>query len=278
MLTPRSTSTKQSSSLLISFLFLIIILTTLIYFLQTSSVSFVSPPSSSNSHISPSSSSTPSIPESLNPSSPLSKIVLFSEHSTYENLSHEYDHLWDELLPQNGGFLRVYDEDIKSNGKENTEGKKGEVQNRKKHKYGITMFHSLHCLGIMRGGVQELFREMEELKMEVAELKMGKREDDEEMEDDEERESKMRREQKKRAGGGHGHGHDFGHMEHGDPLHWLHCFDYLRQTVLCTADGTLEPPKADSKGKENVDGMMERQCKDPEELWKLSVESFEATS
>ncbi|TGO47620.1 hypothetical protein BCON_0270g00170 [Botryotinia convoluta] len=273
MLAPRSTSTKQSSSLLISFLFLIIILTTLIYFLQTSSVSFISPPPSSNSHTSPLSSSTPSTPESLNPLSPLSKTVLFSEHSTYENLSHEYDHLWDELLPQNGGFLRVYDEDMKSNGKENAEGKKGEVQKGKKHKYGITMFHSLHCLGIMRGGVQELFREMEELKMEVEELKMGKVEDDEEME------SEVRREQKKkRAGGDHGHGHDFGHMEHGDPLHWLHCFDYLRQTVLCTADGTLEPPKADSKGKENVDGMMERQCKDPEELWKLSVESFEATS
>ena len=58
------------------------------------------------------------------------------------------------------------------------------------------------------------------------------------------------------------------------------CTDFTPkiQTVLCTADGTLEPPKADSKGKENVDGMMERQCKDPEELWKLSVESFEATS
>ncbi|TGO86839.1 hypothetical protein BPOR_0273g00180 [Botrytis porri] len=273
MLAPRSTSTKQSSSLLISFLFLIVILTTLIYFLQTSSVSFVSPPSSSHSHASPLSSFTPSIPSSLNPSSPLSKTVLFSEHLTYENLSHEYDHLWDELLPQNRGFLRVYDEDRESNGKGDAEGKRGEVQKGKKHKYGITMFHSLHCLGIMRGGVQELFREMVELKIEVEELKMGK------MEDDEDEESKVRREQKKKkAGGGHGHGHDFGHMEHGNPLHWLHCFDYLRQTVLCTADGTLEPPKADSKGKENVDGMMERQCKDPEELWKLSVESFEATS
>ncbi|KAM0124924.1 hypothetical protein ACHAO1_010843 [Botrytis cinerea] len=270
MLASRSTSTKQSSSLLISFLFLIVILTTIIYFLQISSVSFVSPTSSPNSHTSPLSSSTPSISGSLNPSSPLSKTVLFSEHPIYENLSHEYDHLWDELLPQNGGFLRVFDEDMESNGNEYAEGKKGEVQKGKKHRYGITMFHSLHCLGIMRGGVQELFREMEELKMEVEELKMEK------MEDDEEAESKMRRgQQKKRAGGGHGHGHDFGHMEHGDPLHWLHCFDYLRQTVLCTADGTLEPPKADSKGKENVDGMMERQCKDPEELWKLSVESFD---
>lgn len=190
-------------------------------------MSFVSPTSSPNSHTSPLSSSTPSISGSLNPSSPLSKTVLFSEHPIYENLSHEYDHLWDELLPQNGGFLRVFDENMESNGNEYAEGKKGEVQKGKKHRYGITMFHSLHCLGIMRGGVQELFREMEELKMEVEELKMEK------MEDDEEAESKMRRgQQKKRAGGGHGHGHDFGHMEHGDPLHWLHCFDYLRQ--VCT--------------------------------------------
>lgn len=31
----------------------------------------------------------------------------------------------------------------------------------------------------------------------------------------------------------------------------------------------------DSRGKENVDGMMERQCRDPGELWRASVESFE---
>ena len=30
-------------------------------------------------------------------------------------------------------------------------------------------------------------------------------------------------------GQGKGSGKDFGHSEHGDPLHWLHCFDYLRQ-------------------------------------------------
>ncbi|RAL62701.1 hypothetical protein DID88_004544 [Monilinia fructigena] len=81
----------------------------------------------------------------------------------------------------------------------------------------------------------------------------------------------MRGNEKEKKGGT---GHDFGHAEHGDPLHWLHCFDYLRQTILCNADGTLEPPRVDSRGKENVDGMGERQCRDPEELWRLSLESF----
>ncbi|KAA8565466.1 hypothetical protein EYC84_009326 [Monilinia fructicola] len=120
----------------------------------------------------------------------------------------------------------------------------------------------------MRMGVQELFREMEELKVEVEGSKgdmggMGRGDGD--------GDGKVRENAKKVRGGT---GHDFGHAEHGDPLHWLHCFDYLRQTILCNADGTLEPPKLDSRGKENVDGMGERQCRDPEELWRLSLESF----
>ncbi|KAJ8062728.1 hypothetical protein OCU04_007992 [Sclerotinia nivalis] len=261
MLSPRST--EQSSALFISFLFLTIILTTLIYFLQTSSVPFFSPSKSDTSSPPSSHQSNPSVPHSLNSHSPFSKTVVFSEHSNYENLSHVYDELWDELLPENGGFLRIIGNN--ESGREG-EGKDvaSEEDKKNKHKYGITMFHSLHCLGIMRGGVQELFREMEELKMEMGELKMG------DMGKREKRDGEGGR-REKRAGAGH----NFGHLEHGDPLHWLHCFDYLRQTILCTADGTLEPPKADSRGKENVDGMTERQCRDPEELWRLSVESFE---
>lgn len=96
---------------------------------------------------------------------------------------------------------------------EEREGKAIEEGGKKKHKFGITMFHSLHCLGIMRGGVQELFREMEELQK-------GKG-----MEMDEDERVLGRR-------AGTGTGHNFGHKEHGDPLHWLHCFDYLRQVCM----------------------------------------------
>ncbi|APA08442.1 predicted protein [Sclerotinia sclerotiorum 1980 UF-70] len=263
MLSPAST--KQSSALFVSLIFLTIILTTLVYFLQTSSIPFFTPSKPDTSSPPSSHQSEPSVPYSLNPQSPFSKPIVFSEHSNYENLSHVYDELWDELLPENGGFLKVISSDVDGEKRIGEEkGAAGEEVKKNKHKYGITMFHSLHCLGIMRGGVQELFREMEELKMKVGELEMG----------DMGRREKGGTEEG-RTGKRAGEGHHFGHLEHGDPLHWLHCFDYLRQTILCTADGTLEPPKADSRGKENVDGMMERQCRDPEELWRLSVESFE---
>ncbi|ESZ91948.1 hypothetical protein SBOR_7657 [Sclerotinia borealis F-4128] len=255
MLTGRSNK-QYSSSIFLSFLFItIIIISTLIYFLQ-SFRSLLSPSDSySHSHSQPSSSSSP-LPESLNLLAPSTTSVLFSEHPAYENLSRVHDGLWDDLLPENGGFLRRIGGEEEGAGDKGENGDEEGNKQMRKLKYGITMFHSLHCLGIMRGGVQELFREMGELRGEVEGegMDMGKR----------------GKEKEKR-----GAGHDFGHMEHGDPLHWLHCFDYLRQTILCTADGTLEPPKINLRGKENVDGMMERQCKDPEELWRLSVESFE---
>lgn len=150
---------------------------------------------------------------------------MFSEHPEYENISHVYDGLWDELLPENGGFLRVLGSEDG-----NAEGK-GE---KKKHKYGITMFHSLHCLGIMRGGVQELFREMEDLRMEVEEL--GGREGMEKIKGREmgRKPREMREKEGNEMGKREGAGHDFGHTEHGDPLHWLHCFDYLRQVSRLT--------------------------------------------
>jgi hypothetical protein len=37
----------------------------------------------------------------------------------------------------------------------------------------------------------------------------------------------------------------------------------------------MEPPRRNSHGKENVDGMIERECRDPGILWKLSVDSYE---
>ncbi|EFY88275.1 hypothetical protein MAC_05748 [Metarhizium acridum CQMa 102] len=62
----------------------------------------------------------------------------------------------------------------------------------------------------------------------------------------------------------------------GDPAHRdqdrdraLACFDYLRQSLLCHADATIE---ADS-GTDLTDGMGERQCKDWNILYKASTRS-----
>ncbi|KAM3066954.1 hypothetical protein ACMFMG_007098 [Clarireedia jacksonii] len=151
------------------------------------------------------------------------QLVQFSEHADYQNLSHSYDALWDSTLPSNGGFVLRY------------------VENGTQHEYGLSMYHSLHCLIMIRSAIQGLYDEIERSNGE------------EKMASD----------------------HSYYHGGHGDPVHWLHCFDYLRQTILYAADGTMEPPKKNSHGKENVDGMIERKCRDPRLLWKLSVDSYE---
>ena len=49
-------------------------------------------------------------------------------------------------------------------------------------------------------------------------------------------------------------------MKHMQPPHLRHCFDYLRQALLCAADSTLEP------WSENLGGVtgwgVERVCRD----------------
>jgi len=45
----------------------------------------------------------------------------------------------------------------------------------------------------------------------------------------------------------------------------------LIQVSLCLADDTLEPPNSiNGKGKEVIDGMVERQCRDPGVLWAMA--------
>ena len=53
-------------------------------------------------------------------------------------------------------------------------------------------------------------------------------------------------------------------MEHMQPPHLRHCFDYLRQALLCAADSTLEPWSEELGG---VTGWgVERVCRDYGEL------------
>ena len=53
-------------------------------------------------------------------------------------------------------------------------------------------------------------------------------------------------------------------MEHLKPPHMRHCFDYLRQALLCAADSTLEPFRTDLGG---VTGWgFPRMCRNYDEL------------
>lgn len=66
-----------------------------------------------------------------------SKTVEFTHHEAFTNLSHEHNYLWrDALLPPNGGFFTL------SQQTNNTD------------KFGVAMFHQLHCLGVIRNEMQ----------------------------------------------------------------------------------------------------------------------------
>ncbi|KAK2011707.1 hypothetical protein LZ32DRAFT_511519, partial [Colletotrichum eremochloae] len=106
------------------------------------------------------------------------------------------------------------------------------------HKYGISMFHQLHCLDILRRAFQMLLEATDLHQPEMQQRSSNP------------------------------------HESHYDQDHWTHCFDYLRQqSILCNADGTMEPPKINSHGHEIVDGMIERQCKDWGILYLASEQS-----
>lgn len=71
---------------------------------------------------------------------PYAHQVDFVPHPQYANLSSQYDKLWDELLPANGGFLAD-------------------------SKQGISMFHQLHCLQLLRIGLQRTHHQSEDHDM-----------------------------------------------------------------------------------------------------------------
>ncbi|KAI0396792.1 hypothetical protein F5Y17DRAFT_417817 [Xylariaceae sp. FL0594] len=155
--------------------------------------------------------------------------VVFREHDDYKDLAPERDYLWADLLTPNGGFLVREDESEEGGGG--------------LRRYGIGMFHQLHCLQMIRGALQQ-------------------------------------------KGQGHVHGHEHekrsenahGHDHGGDDAaaaHVLHCLDYLRQTILCVADDTIEIPKRRPDGRNVIDGMFTHKCRNPEPLYELSRSSPE---
>jgi hypothetical protein len=56
------------------------------------------------------------------------------------------------------------------------------------------------------------------------------------------------------------------HEEHDDPGHLRHCFDYIRQSLMCAADTNVEPMNKELKG---VTGWgFTRQCRSYDAVFK----------
>lgn len=102
-------------------------------------------------------------------------VTKFVKQHQYMNMSSEYDYLWDELLTPTGGLVDA------------GEGEAGT--------YGISMFHQLHCLQMIRNAFQDL--QSPTRRQRPAHHHHVKPNDEDEA--------------------------------HPPELHWTHCLDYLRQ-------------------------------------------------
>jgi hypothetical protein len=107
--------------------------------------------------------------------------VVFSDHEEYKSLSHDYDYLWHELFTPNGGYINVRE------------------KNQTRHDYGISMYHQLHCLQMIRTAIQDLQSQIGE--------------------------------QSQNHNNMH-HDRSQALNDHPGPMHWLHCLDYLRQVSI----------------------------------------------
>ncbi|KAL9610778.1 MAG: hypothetical protein Q9167_004534 [Letrouitia subvulpina] len=117
----------------------------------------------------------------------------FHQWPVIENLLPSNDEKWAQtLLPPNDGFLRLM------------------INQTIERYYGISMFHALHCLQMLRVVARS---------SPMAKMSDG-------------------------AGGGREDKHQNGTFEdlHMGPVHVAHCIGYIAQYILCAADGTLEPP------------------------------------
>ena len=134
--------------------------------------------------------------------------VTFERHPELVDLTHGGDANWTALLPPNGGFVSQPSKD----------GSGYEMA-------GISMFHQLHCLGMIRTAIQDLKYGKDETN--GADKKkattMGKINGLPVY--DEEDDFGVRRRRSVRMEKEHG-----AHDEH---KHWLHCLDYLVQVSCC---------------------------------------------
>ncbi|KAK1255388.1 hypothetical protein MKX08_009383 [Trichoderma sp. CBMAI-0020] len=162
----------------------------------------------------------------------------FLERPDIESLDSAVDGAWNQAMNTPlGGFLLVRHNETYSQG------------------WGVSMFHSIHCLGILRSTMQNYFGLAPE-------------------------------------NGGHAthaHGQRDGALLHVDERkHVEHCLGYIGRALLCNGDDTLEPPftKYDAAGNILLSGVNgqghQHSCRDSTLAWKTvlaaeenPVESFD---
>lgn len=131
-----------------------------------------------------------------------------------ENMSLEGDAAWQDMTTtRGGGFLWIRHNETYRVG------------------WGVSMFHALHCLSMIR----EIVKQNPHFDSET-------------------------------GGSEHGSGHE--HDAHMDYKHAGHCLSYIAQSLMCSADGTLEKPRSllDANGdilRDDVNGEdVKHTCKD----------------
>ncbi|KAI2472784.1 hypothetical protein F4781DRAFT_321073 [Annulohypoxylon bovei var. microspora] len=137
-------------------------------------------------------------PESPQELSPMKFLKDPWKYPVYNRKASKNVNWWEDLLTPNGGFLMVEEQD-------------GEI-----NKIGVSMFHQLHCLSMIRTELLSGEMHMDHAHVEGRGMKQSAK----------------------------------------DRGHFLHCFDYIVQAILCTADDALERSgKVSVPGGEEVDGI-----------------------
>ncbi|KAK7943558.1 Piwi domain family protein [Apiospora aurea] len=143
----------------------------------------------------------------------------FEQVSALEDMTHENDEAWTStLMPPNDGFVLVkHNENLDL-------------------RVGISMFHALHCLSLVRAVLQDI-------------------------------PSPTHRHGSLGPRGKAGSEHFL------QKTHLPHCLMYIAQSLMCAGDSTLEPSwlRTDKDGNivlHGVDGLgVQHQCKDTKSLW-----------
>ncbi|KAI1456423.1 hypothetical protein F4805DRAFT_458847 [Annulohypoxylon moriforme] len=147
--------------------------------------------------------SHPSLQEcsTIQPSQELHPVKFYKDpwkYPVYDRKESKNIDWWDNLLTPNGGFLMVKEKD-------------GEI-----NQIGVSMFHQLHCLSMIRAMLLKGNAHMDHVHVEDRDMNQSAK----------------------------------------DRGHFLHCFDYIVQAIICTADDTLERSgKVQVPGGEEVDGI-----------------------
>ncbi|KAH8886436.1 hypothetical protein GQ53DRAFT_828080 [Thozetella sp. PMI_491] len=140
---------------------------------------------------------------------------------------------WNSLMPPGRGYIPIDNPSMIGLGP-------GVPVSGTVEKFAISAFHQLHCLTMLREAYYNL---------------LGASGD---------------------AHDGNAHGHmksSEAHQHHWDAVHLDHCFDYLRQAIMCAADPAVEPARTEFDGTRfQVDGWGgEHQCRSWEKLVDYAV-------